>query len=85
MTKKAIKYTIILLLIPIIVSIILSFTNLNIDSGPSENFNSIDVSTYKNVDNDSIKSNNTFLYLSVFTFVAIGAASLLYIKKKGQF
>ena len=81
MKKKALRYFIIFFVVPLIVSII-----IGIVSNVSKNNNSSDMSyhkvDYSNVNNTSVKSNNTYIYLSVFCFVVMGFGVLLYINKK---
>lgn len=88
MKKKAIKYTIFLLILPLIISIIIAITTdgQGFNDEPSNNYNGIDIPSYnENSIEHEIKSSSTFAYLSVFTLVIISSGVWVYIKKKGDF
>lgn len=88
MKKKAIKYTIFLLILPLLVSIIIAITTngQGFNDEPSGNYNGIDIPSYnENSIEHEIKSSNTFIYLSVFTLVVVSSGIWFYIKKKGDF
>ena len=85
MQKKAIKYIIILLVVPLIISLIISFAGMQRIS-PSDSYDSINGTTNnKNyVYDEKVKSSSTFVYLSVFTLIVIGVGTWVYVKKKGE-
>ncbi len=88
MKKKAIKYTIFLLIIPLLVSLIISLSTGEdaFDQPASGNYNGIDIPTYNNNTLEhKVKSSNTFIYLSVSALVIVSCGVWLYIKKKGDF
>ena len=85
MTKKALKYVLILLVIPLIISIIMAFAN----PGRLEPSNSYDsLNGTNNAGNysyqEEVRSSNTFIYLSVFLLVVIAGGTWYYVKKKGE-
>ena len=83
MKDKAIKYLIILLLVPLVLSILIAiYTGSNTKS--DSNYDSMDVSSNAEIleREEKIKSNNAYIYLSVFLFVVIGASVWIYLKKK---
>lgn len=88
MKKKAIKYTIFLLILPLIVSIVIAITtdNKGFNDIQSDNYNGIDIPNYNNNSIEyQIKNSSTFIYLSIFTLVTISCGIWYYIKKKGDF
>lgn len=88
MKKKAIKYTIFLLILPLIVSIIIAITTdgQGFENSTQNNYNSLDIPNYNNNSIEhEIKSSSTFAYLSVFTLVIVSSGVWYYIKKKGDF
>lgn len=85
MTKKALKYVLIFLIIPLVVSIILALSSgSRIEPGDSydslNGTNNAGNYTYQ----EEIKSSNTFLYLSVFLLLMIAGGTWYYVKKKGE-
>ena len=67
MKKKAIKYTIFLLILPLIISIIIAITTdgQGFNDEPSNNYNGIDIPNYnENSIEHEIKSSNTFMYFA---------------------
>ncbi len=88
MKKKAVKYTIFLLILPLIISIIISISTdgQGFDASSQNHYNSMDV---ENFDDDSfehqIKNSSTFAYLSIFSLLIISCGVWLYIKKKEDF
>ena len=86
MEKKALKYIIILLVVPLIISLIIGLSSGGNSDGIGDNFNSLEGNT--KYDNDEyekrIQGNSTYIYLSVFAFVLIGAGVWIYVKKKGD-
>ena len=56
MKQKVIKYTILLLLIPVIISIVLSFMQVNEEKKyPNDNYDGMDIPTYSDTKVDEIK------------------------------
>lgn len=86
MNKKAIKYIIIFLLVPLIVSFVIAIItdNRGFNNKPNtSSYNGIDIPDYNTNDiNKQIKRSNSFIYLSVFSLVFISGGVLLYIKAK---
>ena len=83
MEKKALKYLLILLIIPLLVSLYIAlFSGYNYKSS----YDSIDgTSNHTNYTyQEEIKRSNTFVYLSVFTLVVVGVGVWVYVKKKGN-
>lgn len=85
MEKKAIKYLIILLVIPLIVSILIAIFSDQGQPSQTGRYDSLNGTVeYNNSYQNQIKSSNTFIYLSVFTFVIVGVGVWVYVKKKGE-
>ena len=85
MQKKALKYFIIFFVVPLVVSIIIGIaSNFSKNSNNTSDFGYHEVD-YNNINNNSVKKNNTYIYLSVFCFVVMGFGVLLYINKKEDF
>lgn len=87
MNKKVIKYTILFLLVPLIVSFIIAILtdNRGFDSktNNSSSYNGIDIPDYStNNINKRIKRSNGFIYVSVFSLVFISGGVLIYVKSK---
>lgn len=88
MKKKAIKYTIFLLILPLIISLVIAIYTggKGFEDTPSDNYNSLDIPNYDVYSNEyQIKSNDTFMYLSVVTLVVVSSGIWFYIRKKGNF
>lgn len=86
MKKKVIKYTILLLLIPIIISTILSITQGNEIKSEENNYKSdLDIPTYQDTSIDEFKRSSSYIYASVFGLLIISGGIWYYIKKKGEF
>lgn len=85
MGKKATKYIIILLLVPLLVSLIIAIAtdNKGFNYSSSYGYDGIDIPNY-NTNNvtTEIKRSNTYIYASAFTLVCTGGAILLFIKHK---
>ncbi len=82
MNKKAMKYIIILLFIPLIILFIIRITNYNKINNMDTSYNGIDIPNYKNDKNNIIKRSDHYIYLSVFSLVFISGGVYLYIKSK---
>lgn len=88
MKKKALKYTIFLLLIPLTASLLIAIItnngNINNNSNNiSENENNGKIPDFSNKTTvEEIKSTNTYMYISVFTLCVISGVVLIYIKKE---
>jgi hypothetical protein len=89
MNKKALKYTIILLLIPLMASLIIAILTNNMSTDSSYNSNSSSAFTDGEIpsfDNktkvEEIKSTSTYAYISVFTLCVASGVILMYVKKK---
>lgn len=84
MKKKAIKYTIIFLVIPLILSLSIAIATGN--QGFNENntgYDGINIPDYgKTTKDEEIKRSNEFMYISLFTLLAISGGALIYIKHK---
>lgn len=85
MKQKAIKYTIILLLVPLMISLMIAIItdNKGINYNEPDGYNGLDAPEYGTVTlNEEIKKSNTYIYITIFTFVAISGGILVYIKQK---
>lgn len=82
MKKKVIRYSIFLLILPIVISIVMALSqdSKNYKSKP-DNTNSLDI---KDVSIDSV-NNNSYIYLGVLTLVIGSAYIWWYIKNKEDF
>lgn len=88
MKKKAIKYTIFLLILPLIISLAISIYTggEGFEDAPSGNYNGVDIPEYNVYSNEyQLKNSDTFMYLSVITLVVVSSGIWFYIKKKGNF
>ena len=86
MKQKVIKYTILLLLIPVIISIILSFMQTNEEKEyPNDNYDGMDIPTYSDTKVDEIKRSNPYVYASIFGLLIVAGGVWYYVKKKGEF
>ncbi|MBO5182834.1 MAG: hypothetical protein J6B64_00310 [Bacilli bacterium] len=89
MKKKAIKYTIILLFIPLIISIIIAIAtdSKGFENEPiNGNYNGMDIPEYNNSKiKQEVKNNDVFVYFSVFTLVIGTCGVWFYIKNKRGF
>ena len=85
MGKKATKYIIILLLVPLLGSLVIAITtdNKGFNYSSSSGYDGIDAPSYQtNNITTEVKRSNTYIYASVFTLVCAGGAVLLFIKNK---
>lgn len=86
MKQKVIKYTILLLLIPVVISIILGFMQTDEEKKyPNDNYDGIDIPTYSNTKVDEIKRSNTYVYTSIFGLLIVAGGVWYYVKIKGEF
>ena len=88
MKKKAIKYTIFLLILPLIISLAIAIYTggEGFEDAPSGNYNGVDIPEYNVYSNEyQLKNSDTFMYLSVITLVVVSSGIWFYIKKKGNF
>ena len=88
MKKKAIKYTIFLLILPLIISLVIAIytDGKGFEDEPSGNYNGVDIPDYDVYSNEyQVKSSDTFIYLSGVTLVVASSGIWFYIKKKGNF
>ncbi len=83
MKKKAIKYTIILLIIPLIISLMIAISNNN-GMYNNNKYNGIDIPEYNNT-TIAKNNNNTFIYLNIVALVIVSSGIWFYVKKKGDF
>lgn len=84
MKKKAIKYTIIFLLVPLVLSLSIAIATDN-QGFNKENtgYDGINISNNKKTTaTEEIKRSNTYIYFSLFTFIVISGGALVYIKQK---
>lgn len=86
MNKKAFKYFILLLVVPLLVSLMLSFTNLGkpkVDK--NDDIGGLYIPEYKtNSENYIIKSSDTYIYSCVFIFIIMGGIVYLFVCKKKE-
>ena len=88
MEKKALKYLIILLVIPIIISIIIAISTGKAGGyNSNNNYDSISGEVHHGsyTKTEEVKRSSTYIYISVFTFVVIGVGVWVYLKKKESF
>ena len=87
MNKKAFKYFILLLIIPLIISLIIAISGYSsYNYGPSKGYDSIS-GNYKDSNftyDEQVRRSNGYIYITVFTFVLIGAGVWYYVRKKGN-
>ena len=80
MKQKVIKYTILLLLIPVIISIVLSFMQTDEEKKyPNDSYDGMDIPTYSDTKVDP------YIYASVFGLLIIAGGVWYYVKIKGEF
>ena len=86
MEKKALKYFIILLLIPLTISLLIAIFRGTNQKPINNAYDSIDGTVEHNnlTYEEEVKGSNTFVYLSVFSLVIIGVGVWIYVKKKGN-
>ena len=85
MKQKAIKYTILLLLVPLMISLMIAIItdNKGIEYNTTEGYNGLDSPEYGTVTvNEEIKKSNTYIYITLFAFIAVSGGILIYIKQK---
>lgn len=84
MKKKAIKYTIIFLVVPLILSLSIAIATGNqYFNKKNTGYDGINIQNNKEDTNIvEIKRSNTYIYVSLFTFMAISGGILIYIKQK---
>lgn len=84
MKKKAIKYTIIFLVVPLILSLSIAIATGNQGfNQDNTRYDGINVQTNKEDSAiNEIKRSNTYIYISLFTFMAASGGVLIYIKQK---
>lgn len=85
MNKKAIKYIIILLLVPLIASFIIAIAtdNKGFSNNQNSQYNGIDIPDYNTNDiTKEVKRSNTFIYFSVFSLIFISGGVFIYVKSK---
>lgn len=85
--QKTLKYIILLLLIPLIISLILAIAGYKTQNyGPSRGYDSISGNTnddYYTYD-EQVRRSNGYIYITVLAFVTIGACVWIYVRKKGD-
>ena len=84
MKKKALKYTIFLLLITIVITIMLSLVQ-DKEMETNNQYDGIDIPEYKDTRVDDIKRSSTYAYISIFGLLIISGGTWIYVKKKGGF
>ena len=84
MKKKVLKYTIFLLLIPIVITIMLSLVQ-DKEMETNNQYDGIDIPEYKDTRVDDIKRSSTYAYISIFGLLIIAGGTWIYVKKKGGF
>lgn len=86
MKEKVIKYTILLLLIPVTISIILGFMQTDEEKEYlNDNYDGMDIPTYSDTKVDEIKRSNTYVYASIFGLLIVAGGVWYYVKIKGEF
>ena len=86
--KKTLKYIILLLLIPLFISLGLAiFGYSSNDYGPGMGYDSVSGNYGKNnyTYDEQVRKSNGYIYITVFTFVVLGAGVWYYVRKKGEF
>ena len=86
MKQKVIKYTILILLIPVIISIVLAFMQVDEEKKyHNDNYDGMDIPTYSDTKVDEIKRSNPYVYVSIFGLLIVAGGVWYYVKKKGEF
>ena len=85
MGKKAFKYFIILLIIPLIISLVIAISSGRA-TNTSYNYDSISGNMYESnyTYEEQVKRSNPYIYLTLFTFIAISVGVWAYVRKKGN-
>lgn len=87
MKKKAIRYTILFLIVPLILSLSIAIVtdNKGFNNDDDSGYDGLHIPEYdENNKSYEIKRSSKYTYISVFTFVAIGGGVLIYIKHKRE-
>lgn len=85
MKQKTIKYTILLLLVPLMISLMIAIItdNKGLNYNTNDGYNGLDTPQYGSVTmNEQIKKSNAYIYITIFTFVAVSGGILVYTKQK---
>ena len=84
MKKKAIKYTIIFLVIPLILSLSIALATGNQrHNDDNSGYDGLHIPDYSvTTKKKEIKKSNEFMYFSLFTLIAISGGAIIYIKHK---
>lgn len=84
MKKKAIMYTILFLIVPLILSLSIAIATDNQGfNKQNTGYDGINVQNHKKTTTtEEIKRSNTYIYFSLFTFIVISGGILVYIKQK---
>ena len=82
MKKKAIQYTIIFLVVPLILSLLIAIATRD-KITDSEAYDGINVNNneIENIETE-VEAGNAHIYLTLFVFVTFSGAVLIYIKQK---
>lgn len=86
MGKKAIKYLIILLIVPLILSLLIAIFSGKAVNNSNDSYNSLN-GDFKHSDftkEEQVRRSEPFIYLSVFSLVIIGSCVWIYVKNKGN-
>ena len=87
MKKKTLKYLVILLIIPFIISLSIAFYNGTTYKYDDSGYDSIEGDfnhPNRYTKEEEIKRSDPFIYLSIFTFIIAGVGIWVYVKKKGE-
>lgn len=85
MNKKAIKYTIIFLVVPLILSLSIAIATDNKGfSKENAGYDGMNISNQEEINTTvgEIKRSNTYIYFCLFSLITISAGALVYIKQK---
>jgi hypothetical protein len=86
MKKKVIRYVILLLLIPVVISTVLAIIQGNEQNKINVNNDSdLDIPTYSDNSIDEFKRSNSYIYASIFGLLIVSGGVWYYVKMKGEF
>ena len=86
MKKKAVKYFILLLIVPLVISFILSFTSVgDVKTNPNSNVGGLYIPEYQtNTQDYMIKSSSAYAYTCIFGLLALGGFVYMIVCKKKE-
>lgn len=84
MNKKAIKYVILLLIVPLLSSLIIALVTDNQGfNNKDTGYDGINIPDYNKTDTvEEIKRSDGYIYFNIFLLITISGGALIYIKQK---